>query len=345
MADRCPNCSTEITTNAQFCRRCGWLLSAPLVSPTPTEATTRALPDSPPAPDPRQTGQVPGARPTPYPTFTPPPAPPGYVASMAPPRRNRAVPILVMLAVMVLIAGGVIALVVAVRSLKPRNRVESVATTVSTAPLVRTFTLPANGEISLSNIRGRIRVVPWENNTIEFTAVRRGTRGRPLEEALEILASDRSLMIKTRDGNTTADYELKMPAKLAGLSLNTVNGDILVEGIEGNIQLTTVNGEIKLVNINGPVKTHSVNGEQTIRFRTLPKGDMKIDTVNGDIDLEFPGEPDANVNISTNRGDIDSAFPLEIKKSPGSVRASGTFGKGGRELNISTVNGDININR
>src|SRR5258707_15618053 len=52
---RCPNCQTDLTSTAQFCRRCGFKVSAPLVSPSVTEATTRNLPNMPNMPDFRQT--------------------------------------------------------------------------------------------------------------------------------------------------------------------------------------------------------------------------------------------------------------------------------------------------
>lgn len=75
-------------------------------------------------------------------------------------------------------------------------------------------------------------------------------------------------------------------------------------------------------------------------------GTLKIESVNGSIELDLPGDLNAQVKFSSLNGRIDSDFPLTVSNGwPVGHSASATLGKGGRELEIKTVNGNVEIRK
>ena len=69
----------------------------------------------------------------------------------------------------------------------------------------------------------------------------------------------------------------------------------------------------------------------------------KFHTVNGSIDLDLPSSTNAEVRANTVNGSISSDFPLTVQGRFGGKSISGRIGSGGRELQVSTVNGSIHL--
>jgi DUF4097 and DUF4098 domain-containing protein YvlB len=74
-------------------------------------------------------------------------------------------------------------------------------------------------------------------------------------------------------------------------------------------------------------------------------GDMRFRTVNGDVTVETPPNLDARVSLGTLHGSISSDYPVQLSGRFGPRRASGTIGRGGREIEMETVNGSIELKR
>ena len=83
-----------------------------------------------------------------------------------------------------------------------------------------------------------------------------------------------------------------------------------------------------------------------VRMSSLSRdGDMRFHTVNGDVTVETPSSLDARVSLSTLHGSISSDYPVQLSGRFGPRRASGTIGKGGREIDMETVNGSIELRK
>jgi DUF4097 and DUF4098 domain-containing protein YvlB len=67
--------------------------------------------------------------------------------------------------------------------------------------------------------------------------------------------------------------------------------------------------------------------------------------VNGSVTAVFPASLNAEVTATTVTGNITTDFPLTVSGRFGGRRISGTVGGGGRELELKTVNGSINLRR
>lgn len=138
------------------------------------------------------------------------------------------------------------------------------------------------------------------------------------------------------------DYTLHVPPTVS-LDLKTVNGRIATRGIEGQTELVTVNGQID-AEVGGAKEMYAkaVNGRIRATFiRDFAGASLK--TVNGGVEAILPSSASFSCNSSQVNGDFEASFPLSIHSHPGSRRVSGEVNGGRYQLQIITVNGDVEV--
>jgi hypothetical protein len=161
------------------------------------------------------------------------------------------------------------------------------------------------------------------------------------------------------------DFELKVPFKTS-LDISTVNeGDIVVKAIEGVFAVDNVNGEIRMTDVAGTGEAHTVNGKIQVTFKRAPEGNCTFETVNGEVELTFPENLSADFRMKTFNGEAYSDFPVtylqaanplatsapmkERKKAKFIYKSDQFFsvraGKGGPQITLDTLNGDILIKK
>jgi len=222
------------------------------------------------------------------------------------------------------------------------------------------FEIDANGRFSLDNVNGDIVIDGAAGNTIEVTAIKRANSEKDLQR-IDILIdadSDR-VSIETKyekedrwfgwgDSNGSVEYRVSVPATISLDAVETVNGDVEVEGMDGKIKAATVNGDIEITGIVGDVNLDTVNGTIEAQFSRLGGRQRAIlDTVNGRIEVTLPADADASVSADTVNGSIRGGdFGLEVDKS-GFVgkEMQGDIGSGSARLKMDTVNGAIRLNK
>jgi hypothetical protein len=144
----------------------------------------------------------------------------------------------------------------------------------------------------------------------------------------------------------TVNGEMRVRDVSSDVRASTVNGRVEVQNVGGEVRATTVNGAVDVTTRNGPVEATTVNGSVRVRMTALTRdGDMRFHTVNGDVIVETPSSLDARVSLSTLHGSISSDYPVQLSGRFGPRRASGTIGRGGREIDMETVNGDIELRK
>jgi hypothetical protein len=162
---------------------------------------------------------------------------------------------------------------------------------------------------------------------------------------------------------TKVRFTVKIPSGVR-LSAGTVNGEMRVRDVSSEVRASTVNGRMEVRNVGGPVRANTVNGAVEVSTRNGPveattvngsvdvrmsafsrEGDMKFSTVNGDITVETPASLDARVRLGTLHGSISSDYPVQLSGRFGPRRAEGTIGRGGREIEMETVNGSIELRK
>jgi hypothetical protein len=144
----------------------------------------------------------------------------------------------------------------------------------------------------------------------------------------------------------TVNGEMSVRDVSSDVRASTVNGRVEVQNVGGEVRANTVNGSVDVTTSKGPVDASTVNGSVNVRMTSLAgDDDMRFHTVNGDVTVEMPSSLDAKVSLSTLHGSISSDYPVQLSGRFGPRRASGTIGRGGREIDMETVNGSIELRK
>lgn len=257
------------------------------------------------------------------------------------------------------------------------------ADVVETRELAETIPVPA-GEplvVIVKNVVGPVRITAHDADRVEMRATEtvRGDLQADIERAREAMqlrtesepgrvafrvrpaGDDDDCNCRGRgwDGFSVAyDIEVRVP-RGATLDVATVNdGDVTVEGVNGEFEIANVNGAVRLVEAGGSGTVHTVNGDVDAAFARAPAEPSAFRTVNGDLDVTFPADLAAELSFHTMHGDVFTDFDVEsLANSPDVRRERGRFfarttgtsafrvGGGGERHSFDTLNGDIYVRK
>lgn len=136
------------------------------------------------------------------------------------------------------------------------------------------------------------------------------------------------------------NYHITVPPSIK-VSVDNVNGEIELNGINSEVEASTVNGTITFDNLCGIKDLSTVNGKISGTIDSVKN--IKLETVNGSIDLgitkTFSGSIKATVvNGRIKYENLTLSDPVEEKKS-----LRGYIGNRDNELSIDAVNGRITL--
>lgn len=218
------------------------------------------------------------------------------------------------------------------------------------------------------NVNGSITVEPADAGSVEITAERTFRHSAADSVRIVTAESEKGITVcavwpgTSSDGTCGPDGHYTSDPKLRGndvavvftvrvprgvkVDASTINGDVEVRGASAPIGVVTVNGDVTIETSGGPVRAVTVNGDAQATIRGFAEpGDVNITTVHGDAMLDLPDRVDAVLDGHTVTGDISSDFPLTIAGKFASHNLSGTLGKGGRRIHITTVAGDVQVRK
>src|SRR6202050_855769 len=165
--------------------------------------------------------------------------------------------------------------------------------------------IAANAPVSINTSRGDITIFADEDNQIRVVAtktVRASNEDESRRRARQVTISvspdkggyEISPSIPAWYSRTRVDFEVHLP-KTVNLTLQTGNGDIIVNDIQGQINLTSGNGSIEI---------HDSKGDVTA---TVQKGDVRMTNIQGDVHLMGHGN---DIELSGIQGNaaIDGDF-------------------------------------
>ncbi len=250
----------------------------------------------------------------------------------------------------------------------PGQRREIIANLSTTDPFQqefnRTLPLSANGRLSLDNVNGRIEIAGWERNEVSIKALKHGKTQESVEAVkINVDSSPNDIVIHTvlppgesgfswsqfwsgdwGKNDATVDYLLRVPRHAHLGKIESVNGQVEIEGVTGNIEASAVNGGVRVRGAAGSLKLSNVNGRIEAELDSLGNGQsVSLNTVNGQIEASLPSNADATVTASTINGSLNSEFPaLVVRKDfPLGKNLKGTLGNGSASVKADTVNGGI----
>lgn len=224
----------------------------------------------------------------------------------------------------------------------------------------RTLPFPAGNRLSVSNTNGDIEVSTWDRDEVKIVAdkkVKSSNEGRAKEafEALKVVIDESSGGItvsteypKSMGGwfgnvNSQVRYSIQIPHQ-ADLELDTVNGKVTVEGVQGQIGLESTNGGIRVEDAGGSVTARTTNGSIDCELREVGSDeDMNFRTTNGSITLTLPSDTRANLSARTTNGSVSTDFPITVQGTFRKNRLEGDLNGGGANLELKTTNGSIKI--
>ncbi len=139
-----------------------------------------------------------------------------------------------------------------------------------------------------------------------------------------------------------------------------MDGRVDVSGIAGNVSASNVNGPIAVAELSDCEALESVNGAVVLSFVSAPVRDCSIETINGDITINMPDGTGLDVALDLFNGRMLSEFHVNPFSLPADVEHTTDNGQnhyriqqsaglrvegGGPTFSISSLNGDINIQK
>ncbi len=188
------------------------------------------------------------------------------------------------------------------------------------------YPLASGGRVSVENVQGTIAVEGWDRPEVQVqvrkTALGDATRLDEVRIVVEREANSLAFHTVYPEGLAEpirVEYQLKVPRQARLDSLTTLEGDILVQKVEGRVAARCLNGNIHEVEVAGELTARTLNGSILASLRALPEGAGVVDlnTVNGGIHLILPARPNAELEMSTVAGRIESGYALKVSSKPG----------------------------
>ena len=260
----------------------------------------------------------------------------------------------------------------------------------STVPVGRGQRLEVNafaGEVTVTAWnRDAVRVqadavgstgVEIDRNATTVSVRTSGRRGPPSNVDLQITAP--AWMPLDISGVNT---EMTITGSRAGISAETVQGDVSARGGEGLVSLRSVQGSVSLSGAKGRLEVHSVNADVEV---IASSGEVTAETVNGDVtldgvdatsvtatslngDVAYNGPikssgryalsthngditvtvaegTSASVSVSTFNGEFTSAFPVTLTETRKGKRFNFTIGGGSAQVTLESFQGTIQLVR
>ncbi len=228
-------------------------------------------------------------------------------------------------------------------------------------------TVPAGEVIEIKGVNGGVKAEPASGSEVEVSATKTARHSDPASVHIQVVKSGQGVTIcavyptprgerenrcepgagghmSVRDNDVEVHFVVKVPAGVR-FTGRTVNGSVDASDLSGEVVARTVNGGVN-VSTGGQADARTVNGSIHLSMgRADWTGDLKLETVNGSITAEMPADLDAELDARTVNGSIHSDFPLTVVGRIRPRHITATIGKGGRRLEMSTVNGDIRLRK
>lgn len=227
--------------------------------------------------------------------------------------------------------------------------------------------LAAGQTVEIKGVNGSIRAEAASGNQVQVTASKHARRSDPAEVRIEVIehadgvtlcavypsprgdrenecAPGEGGRMSTRNNDVAVDFVVRVPAGVR-LVAATVNGSVEARGLRSDVEAHSVNGGVDLATSETAIG-ESVNGAVRLAMGEANwSGTRRAASVNGRVTVILPADANVEVHGSTVNGDIESDFPITVRGRFGPRRMTGTIGSGGRELELETVNGGIEIRR
>ncbi len=166
-----------------------------------------------------------------------------------------------------------------------------------------------------------------------------GLHRLPQQPSISVEEQNNRMSVSSPGFGNPADLEIQVP-RHTNLQLSTVNnGDVRVEGVDGELEIGNVNGAITLTGVGGSVVAHTVNGKVTATLtHASPQKPMAFTSLNGAVEVTLPADAKANLKLRTDNGSVFTDFDVHMLPQSSSAVVEDTRQSGGRyRLEVNKV--------
>ena len=189
------------------------------------------------------------------------------------------------------------------------------------------------------------------------------TRLSGSSSGLEVEEEGNVVQISTQSWKAATDLVIQVPRATSLEIRSSMDGAVVVEGVNGEIDINNINGPVTLSSVSGNTLVHTVNGDITVVLsRVAADKPLSFSTMNGNIDVTLPPDVKANLKMKSEQGEIFSDFDINMTRQPAKAEAAekteqgkyritfdkslyGVVNGGGQEIGFNTFSGDIYIRK
>jgi len=176
------------------------------------------------------------------------------------------------------------------------------------------------GDVTVRNVTGSVTI---EGN---FSGA---TRFENIAQTLRYSSSRTNLNVQKLTGDLSMDM-----------------GNLSASGVDGPFELSTRDKDIDLKNFRYNVKIVNTNGDVHLETAVPPTHPIDVDLKRGDITLSLPVTSNFQIDAVSHNGDVSCDFPgLKVSKIPPRPAITGTYGKNGPLIRLSSTYGGIHLER
>ena len=202
-------------------------------------------------------------------------------------------------------------------------------------------------------LNGGATITGWDRDSIHIRAMvsaRARTEDRARELAGEV-RTDLAAATLAADGPNTSgreswwvSYDIMVPRR-SNISVETNNGPIHIENVNGKIELRATNGPVILSGVGGDVQSRTQNGPMIVELTGTKWEGAGLDaaTHNGPVQLSIPKGYSAELETGTQNGPMSFGLPITVQGRINPRQITTKLGSGGPRIRVVTHNGPVTV--
>ncbi len=185
-----------------------------------------------------------------------------------------------------------------------------------------------DGEVSLDLSSGDVDIIRHKGDV--------NVKGNSSDLDFEAIEGDVDIRTSSGDGS--------LNGVKGSVSAYASSGDYRLYDIDGDFDIRTSSGDIYAIGVTGSIRAESSSGDIRLKELTSKEGDFDIESSSGDVTLEVTDDFEGSISLKSNSGSVNSRLSGNIESLSDS-KLRGSIGNGNGRLRVTTVSGDIRIDR
>ena len=216
--------------------------------------------------------------------------------------------------------------------------------------------LRSGEKVWIQGINGRVEIQTSDTKTAEVYVKRTGDNANSLQRRQMIVEQNADgLLVRSKQiyngvwdhlfgHDPREEVIIKAPRQIA-LALRGINGRVFSGDIDGTLDLKGLNGRAELGQVNEAANIDGINGSVVVGLGKLDERGVQIHGVNGGIELKLATGLNADLTAKGMNGNVKSEISEVTVEKENWSRYSARIGKGGPEIEISGINGNVRLTR